>query len=207
MQLQINTLTSLYWRGLLLCLCSLLNACSDGNQKITLSSDSVIIAFGDSLTQGVGAAPDDSYPSVLSRELGLQVINEGVSGETSAQGLARLEAILRSTPPDLVILCHGGNDLLRKLPMTALEQNLEQMIALIESYQAQVLLVAVPKPAIFLTPSPLYQTLAKRHQLVADLDTLTELLKEPAMKSDAVHLNALGYQALALAIADRITID
>ncbi|WP_434339800.1 GDSL-type esterase/lipase family protein [Motilimonas cestriensis] len=194
------------WRYLILSLCCFIAACSDSGQQINLTRDSVVVAFGDSLTQGVGASTSESYPSILSQQLGITVINKGMSGETSAQGLARLQSILDETAPDLVILCYGGNDLLRKLPLSALARNLEQMINLIKSYQADIILVGVPKPAIFLDPVPLYEELAKRHQLVAELNVLSDLLDNKAMKSDAVHLNSQGYQAFASALAKKIHI-
>ncbi|MCE2596646.1 arylesterase [Motilimonas cestriensis] len=202
-----RTLPLRVWYFLILGFCCLITACSDSSQKIKLTQDSLIVAFGDSLTQGIGASPTESYPSILSQQLGVSVINKGVSGETSAQGLARLEAILNETAPDLVILCYGGNDLLRKLPLSELERNLEQMINLIKSYHAEVILVGVPKPAIFLSSVPLYEELAERHQLVAELNVLSDLLDQKTMKSDAVHLNSKGYQAFASALAKKIDIQ
>ncbi|WP_062269361.1 GDSL-type esterase/lipase family protein [Endozoicomonas arenosclerae] len=184
----------------------LLTACSSSNQ-ISLTKDSVIVAFGDSLTQGVGTTEENSYPSVLQRELGVQVINEGVSGETSAEGLARLESVLQKYNPDLVILFYGGNDVLQKLPLDQLEQNLDTMIGMIRSYQSEVLLVGVPKPSLLLSPLPLYESLAEKHKLVADLGTLSELLGKRSMKSDTVHLNKAGYESMALSLAERIDVQ
>ncbi|MGI9281834.1 MAG: GDSL-type esterase/lipase family protein [Endozoicomonas sp.] len=184
----------------------LLTACSNSNQ-IVLDQNSTIVAFGDSLTQGVGTTPENSYPSVLQRELGVQVINEGVSGETSAEGLARLEDVLQKHNPDLVILFFGGNDVLQKLSVDQLERNLEAMIQMIQSYQSEVLLVGVPKAALFLAPLPLYESLSERHGLVSDLTVLSELLGQRSMKSDTVHLNRAGYEALALSFSEKIDIQ
>lgn len=188
------------------CLLLLLAACSPKNDKIFLTSGSTILAFGDSLTKGVGADSGHSYPDVLSAETGITVINSGVSGEVSSAGLLRLKQQLESTQPNLVILCHGGNDILRRLPLDALETNLDKMIKLIKSYRADVLIVAVPKPALSLKPLPLYKSLAKHHNLAADLNTLSDLFEQSSMKSDRFHLNNKGYRALALAIGERIEI-
>ena len=182
-------------------------ACSEKNNKIQLDQNSVILAFGDSLTQGVGTSQDKSYPSVLSEILGIEVINKGISGETSSQGLKRFRNVLKQTTPDLVILCHGGNDILRKLPLEKLRSNLQQMIDIAHSNGAEVMLIGVPKPAIFLSPLPLYEEVAEDNQLVTDLSTLSELLGQPSMKSDGIHLNAKGYQALAQALAEKIQIN
>ncbi|MFO6423564.1 arylesterase [Motilimonas sp. KMU-193] len=183
-----------------------LTGCSDP-KSISLSQDSVILAFGDSLTQGVGAPNEQSYPAQLTRQLGVPAINAGISGETSSQGLARIESLLQEHAPDLVIICYGGNDLLRKLPLSQLKQNLEKMILLSQAHGAKVLLVGVPKPAIFLDPVPIYGELAEQYHLSAELDILSDLLDDKAMKSDAVHLNATGYQAFAQALAKLIEIS
>lgn len=184
---------------------SSLAGCSD-MKTVQLSQDSVILAFGDSLTQGVGAPAEQNYPSYLARQLGVSVINAGISGETSAQGLARIQALLEEHNPDLVIICYGGNDLLRRLSVDQLANNLDQMIQLSQAHGAQVLLVGVPKPAIFLDPVPVYGDLAKRYQLAAELDILSDLLDDKGMKSDTVHLNSKGYQAFANALAAHIEI-
>lgn len=184
----------------------LVSCSSEDDHRIHLSGDAVVLAFGDSLTVGVGAATGNDYPSVLSRALGVEVVNKGVSGEVSAEGLARLEGVLRDTRPALVILCHGGNDILRNLSGDELEANLERMIALIRSYDARVILVGVPGRSLFLSTLPVYQAVAERHELVAEMDALGELLADASMRSDRVHLNDNGYKALALALADKIVV-
>lgn len=98
---------------LLICLL-VLSACdSDPQQLKQLRPNDVILAFGDSLTLGVGAEAKLSYPAQLSRLLARKVVNAGVSGEVSAEGARRLPDLLDRYEPDLLILCHGGNDLLR----------------------------------------------------------------------------------------------
>ncbi len=196
-----------YKLGFILTLClSLTLGCSSESQKIQLTQDSVILAFGDSLTRGTGAGLADSYPNNLQEILGLTVLNEGVPGETSGKGFERLETLLASTSPDLVILCHGGNDILKRLPLDNLENNLAQMIELIQSHDAQVILLGVPKPSIILSALPLYEKLANEYTLVSDLTSLSNLLEQPSMKSDRVHLNANGYRKLAVNIATKIEV-
>ncbi len=185
---------------------SSLFACSKNDTKIQLSQDSVVLAFGDSLTYGTGTSRENSYPSALKNTLGLEVINEGIPGEISEKGLLRLEKILQSSSPDLVILCHGGNDILKKLSLSLLESNLAQMIELSQSYGAEVILVGVPKPSIMLSPLSLYESLANKYNLVSDLDSLSDLLQQPSMKSDSVHLNKKGYRELANNIAKKIEV-
>lgn len=189
----------------LLC-AGLLSGCSESKQQIVLNQHSVILAFGDSLTQGVGATKEQSYPSALQRMLGLRVVNRGVSGETSAEGLVRLEQSLSILRPDLVILCFGGNDMLQNLSEEQLRKNLSKMIEMAQRYKAQVLLVGVPKPSLILSTAPVYEELAEQYGLVADLNSLRELLGKASMKSDAIHLNADGYAALAVALAEKIVV-
>lgn len=185
----------------------MLLACSKQPEQVIIGQHSVVLAFGDSLTQGVGTSKERSYPSVLQQKLGIRVINRGVSGETSAQGLARLEQSLVTLRPALVILCFGGNDMLRKLPERQMRENLAQMIEMAQRYQAEVLLLGVPEPSLILSPSPVYEELAEQYQLVADLESLSELLGQPSMKSDAIHLNAKGYAALADALTKKIQVQ
>ncbi|MDO9267202.1 MAG: GDSL-type esterase/lipase family protein, partial [Sulfurimonas sp.] len=110
---------------------------------IELKRDATILAFGDSITYGYGVMQKDSYPSQLQKKTGLRVINAGISGEESLEGLQRLSTLLVNKP-DLVILCHGGNDILRKRSDEKLKTNLIEMINLIKKSGAKVLLVGVP---------------------------------------------------------------
>ncbi|MEJ2415039.1 MAG: GDSL-type esterase/lipase family protein, partial [Sulfurimonas sp.] len=89
----------------------------DDPKKQPLSKDTTILAFGDSLTAGYGASKGQDYPAHLQRLSGIKVINAGISGEVSADGLKRLPELLQEYKPQLVILCHGGNDILRKKSM------------------------------------------------------------------------------------------
>jgi len=187
----------------------LLSACSsseDASSLTALTSQSVILSYGDSLTFGTGAGGKEySYPAVLAKLTGLEVHNRGIPGEVSKEGLARLSSVLQETQPDLVILCHGGNDLIQKLGETQLKDNLDQMIGLIKASGAEVVLVAVPKFSIMLTPPELYQQLAIEHQIPVALQLLTKIERKPELKSDQIHPNAAGYKLFAEQIQQLLT--
>ncbi|MBV7469025.1 GDSL-type esterase/lipase family protein [Aeromonas media] len=177
-------------------LCLLLAACGEPGLR-PLAAGETILAFGDSLTEGRGVNPAQSYPSVLASLSGHPVINGGVSGELSRAGRARLPGLLAEHRPALVILLEGGNDILHGSGEGALKANLAAMIEAVQGSGAQVLLVAVPRKSLFADGAPLYGELAEQYGLVLDNDSLGELLRTPGLKSDAVHLNAQGYGALA----------
>lgn len=177
-------------------LCLLLAACGEPGFR-PLAAGETILTFGDSLTEGRGVNPAQSYPSVLASLSGHPVINGGVSGELSRAGRARLPGLLAEHRPALIILLEGGNDILHGSGEGALKANLAAMIEAVQGSGAQVLLVAVPRKSLFADGAPLYGELAEQYGLVLDNDSLGELLRTPGLKSDAVHLNAQGYGALA----------
>ncbi len=181
----------------------MLSGCSSDRLE-SLNSSAVILAFGDSLTEGVGTSSEQAYPAMLAQLSGRTVISSGVPGEVSAEGLNRLPAELERVKPDMLILLHGGNDILRNQSPQSLKQNLDAMIALAQAQDIPVLLIGVPEKKLFSDAAPLYSELAERHNLVFIEDLLSELLREPGMKSDSVHLNAQGYRALAQGIYDAL---
>ena len=192
--------------GLFLCITLALGGCADEQSRFApIDKNSVIVAFGDSLTQGTGAKSTESYPAILAELSGHKVVNAGVAGEVSKKGLARLPEILSNHNPTLVILCHGGNDLLRKLGVEQLKENLVEMIRQIQERGAQVLLVGVPKPSLLLGPASVYQELENEHALVSELDIISTVLAKAGLKSDPVHPNAAGYRKIAEAIHKRLS--
>lgn len=180
------------------------SGCSEQPKISRLASDAVVLAFGDSLTYGKGASRESSYPAVLSRKLDRKMINAGVSGEVSALGLQRLPKVLETHQPTLVILCHGGNDFLRRLDKTALKENLRRMVLLAREAGADVVLVGVPQFGLFLSPAPLYKELATELELPYEDKILSDILTKRSLKSDQIHPNAKGYRLMAEAIANVI---
>lgn len=177
----------------------ILHAC-DTPKLHSLPDDAVILAFGDSLTSGVGVSKDKSYPAVLQELSGLRVINAGVSGETTAQGFQRLNIVLDQSTPDIVILIEGGNDMLKNLSMQQAQNNLREMILLINQRNIPVVLIGVPEKSLFSHSSPIYKELATEFDLVFDGKLISSLQRNSSLKSDIVHFNEKGYRKMAESI-------
>lgn len=170
----------------------------DHTDKQPLSKESTILAFGDSLTAGYGAPSGKDYPSQLQRLSGIKVINAGISGEVSAEGLKRLPELLQRYKPQVVILCHGGNDILRKKSIYQLEENLRKMIILIQNSGAEILFVAVPNLGLLgLSPLSQYEVLADEYKLMFADNLLSDVLGNNQLKSDTIHPNDQGYKVMA----------
>lgn len=177
-------------------------ACSEKSPKLPkLANDATILAFGDSLTYGSGAPKDKSYPAFLQRLSGRRVINAGNPGEVSRDGLTRLSELLKQIQPDLLVLCHGGNDLLRQYNLAETKSNLHQMVRLAQQRNIAVVLLGVPKPKLFLMRSaPFYQEIAIELKIPLETDIIPHVVSDSSLKSDAIHPNAQGYQLIGEAV-------
>ena len=165
--------------------------------SIVLKEDSVILAFGDSLTLGYGAASDFSYPAYMQKKTGLHIINAGVNGEFSSEGLKRLPSFLEQKP-DLVILCHGGNDIINRRSAEDLKKNLLAMIDLIQKSGARVLFVGVPSFGLFgFDTHEVYVEVAEQRNVLYADDVIANIQKDDSLKSDYVHPNKNGYEMMA----------
>ena len=189
---------------LLAALFAALFGCESGPKIRTLAPDAVILAFGDSLTHGTGATREQSYPSVLADLLGNEVINAGVPGEISAEGLKRLPEALAEHQPDLVILCHGGNDFLRRMDQTQTAHNRRRTIETIRGHGADVILLGVPRFGFVLEPPEFYGAIAEEFQVPYQSEVVSDLLSDRALKSDQIHPNSKGYQQMAEAVYELI---
>jgi acyl-CoA thioesterase-1 len=114
------------------------------------ADERVIVALGDSLTAGFGIAAEEAYPALLERRLRragfpYRVVNAGVSGDTSAGGLRRLDWVLRSRP-EIVIVALGANDGLRGVPVATLRDNLMAIVTRLQASGVRVLLVGMRLP-------------------------------------------------------------
>lgn len=182
-------------------LAAALTACSKTAPHAALPAGSTILALGDSLTAGYGADATAAYPAVLAGLTGWQIINGGVSGNTSAQALARLPALMRRQP-QLVLVSIGGNDFLRKVPEADTRSNIRQIVQQIKAAGVPAVLVAVPyftTGALFgrLSEHPMYEELAAELNVPLLKGAWAEVLGDKKLKSDQIHANAQGYRVFA----------
>jgi len=176
------------------------------------SAGPVIVAFGDSLTAGYGLEPEEAYPAVLQRELqkrGLefQVVNEGVSGDTTSTALARVDlAVARK--PEWVLLALGANDGLRGLDLDAMKQNLRAIAQAFLDGGAQVALLGMKLPPNF-GPDYVGQFEAIYPEIANELDLplLPFLLEgvaaeEDLNQPDGIHPTSEGARIVGATVAD-----
>jgi acyl-CoA thioesterase-1 len=167
----------------------------------------VIVAFGDSLTAGYGADTGDSYPDYLEKDLNAsgyhyQVVNQGISGNTTKDGVDRLQDAL-SLKPVLVIVAFGGNDGLRGLPIANTRDNLDHIVSTLQQSGAKVVLGGITLPPNYGADyirqfNQTYALLAAKYHV----PMLPFLLKnvygvEGSMQADGIHATDQGNAQVA----------
>jgi len=187
-------------RALAALLLAALAGCGEDPALSPLAADDVVLAFGDSITYGTGAAEGESYPEVLETLIGRRVVRSGVPGEVTERGLRRLPGVLDEVRPKLVILCHGGNDILRRQSRDSAGKNLRAMIRLIREQGAEVVMIGVPQFGLMLDTAPVYTAVAEELKVPIEADILPSILGDNDLKADTVHPNAAGYARLAGAL-------
>jgi lysophospholipase L1-like esterase len=186
-----------------LLLLAALASCGESVPRVApVAPSEVIVAFGDSLTYGTGAAETESYPVVLGQLIGRKVVRAGVPGEVTAQGLVRLPQVIEEHRPALMIVCLGGNDMLRRMDEAQVRNNLREIIRAIKARGIAVVLVGVPKPALITSAPAFYGELAKEFGIPYEGKVVTDVMYQLELKADAIHPNAKGYRRMAEAIAD-----
>ena len=160
-----------------------------------------IIAFGDSLTAGYGAAAGEDYPSRLSSLLGLTVLNAGVNGDTTDSALLRVDADVLARDPRIVIVGLGGNDFLRSVPITATETSLRSIVRKIQAAGAMVVILGYRFPSVTANYEKMYERVSHDERCLLIADVLRGIETNPALKSDEIHPNGRGYQLIAERVA------
>ena len=187
---------------LLLCVAG----CADRAPHTALPADAVVLAFGDSVTYGMGAGAGEDYPSQLAALSGLNVVNAGVSGDTARAAGSRLAPLLSRHQPDLVIIELGGNDFLRKTAEPQVKTFLQGIIREAAASGAAVARESVPRLSLLrasigaLSDSGIYSELAEEEGVVLVPDIFSQVLSDSALRADEIHPNAQGYKVLAQGI-------
>ena len=166
------------------------------------SAGRTIVCFGDSLTAGVGRGDAPSYPDHLADRLGVVVVNAGVPGDTAGLALRRIDGVL-AEDPWLVVVVLGGNDILRRVPIEATESAMNEIVERLLEAGVVPLLIEVRGP-FGRRWARLFDRLEDTYGVPVIRDVLPRLLLDARYKSDAIHLNAAGYELLAEAVAERI---
>ena len=163
-----------------------------------------VIAFGDSLTEGYRVDPGQGWPEQLSVILGRPILNRGVSGNTTGDALARLERDVLAEDPRVVLVCLGGNDMLRRMPADQQFENLRTIVRRIQGKGALVVLIGTEGFKILsdVDYGARYESLARETGAVYVPDIMKGVLGDPASMVDQIHPNGRGYKTIARRIAD-----
>jgi acyl-CoA thioesterase-1 len=152
-----------------------------------------IVAFGDSLVAGNGSTEGHDFVSQLSLKSGLQIINKGEPGDTTRDGLKRIDEVLAQYDPKLVILLLGGNDVLQKVPRQETFQNLETIIKKIEDSGSMVLLLGIQGGILGDPYKSEFKRLALTYHTAYVDNVLKDIFSKQEYMTDTVHPNDLGY--------------
>ena len=160
------------------------------------SNGTDIIAFGDSLVEGVGSTQGNDFVSLLSKKIGQPIINLGHSGDTTADGVIRISK-LDEYNPKVVILLLGGNDYLKRIPATETFKNLEIIIKNIEARGAIVILVGVQGGILSDHFDKEFKNLRDKYHTAFVSNILSGLLGNPKYMFDGIHPNDIGYSIIS----------
>ncbi len=159
------------------------------------SSGTDIVAIGDSLVVGTGAARTEGFVDMLSERVGRPIVNLGRTGDTSEQVLARIDE-LDQYRPQVVILLVGGNDYLKRIDREETAANIAEIILNIQERGAIVLLLGVRGGVFVDNFKPMYENLSKTYQTAYVPDVLSGLLGKDEYMADQIHPNTIGYERI-----------
>ena len=166
----------------------------------TSATGSGIVVLGDSIAAGFGVRPEECFVALLAKRYGLPIVNAGVSGDTTAGGLARLQGDVLSHKPRVVIVELGGNDILRRVPRNEIRANLAAIVEVVQDAGAAVVLVGVDGPLGMGSVTPTMRELSREHGTALVPGALKGIIGTPSLMADQIHPNAAGH----VIVADRI---
>lgn len=162
-----------------------------------------VLAFGDSITYGTGAARNEDWPTLLAVKTGWNIINAGVPGDTAQAGRMRIGPLLAEHRPALVVVGLGGNDFLRRRPPDRVKEDLRDILRQVKASGVPTVMLAVPAPSLLaavashLSDAPLYKALSVEEDVLLVEGVIASVLSDNALKADAIHPNAQGYRRMA----------
>lgn len=169
-----------------------------------------VLALGDSLTAGQGAAPDEAWPARLAQSTDWQIDNEGVNGDTSAGALQRLRALLAENRYDAVLIAIGGNDMLRGVSRQVTKDNVTAIVRQALAHTSYVALIATPAPQALraslgsLADADFYEEVAKAEDVLLIPSVYSTVLSSAELRSDRIHANAQGYARVSELLVERL---
>jgi len=150
----------------------------------------VVVAFGDSLVSSVGAKTSGGFVGILEQELGIDIINQGVSGDTTTDAWKRIDTITE-LEPDVVLVSLGGNDFIQRKNREQTEAVLERIVSELHRSGTSVVLLEVPGYY------GMHRSVARKFQTAYVPNILSGLLGKEEFMFDAVHPNDVGYREVA----------
>ncbi len=174
-----------------------------------LPTGASVLALGDSLTAGYGAGAGEDWPARLAGLTGWNVSNEGVNGDTTAGALARLGKLLAADHYDAILIGIGGNDMLRGGAAQATIDNLSELVRQAKAHTTYVAVIATPAPDALraatrsLSDAAFYEKVAANEKVLLVPGVYARVLSDASLRSDQIHANAKGYDAVARQLADQ----
>ena len=168
----------------------------------------LLVCFGDSLTAGHGVDPDEAYPAYLQHRLdqegyNYRVVNQGVSGDTTKDGIKRIDEVLQMHP-QVVVVEFGGNDGLRGLPVTQAQRNLDLMVQRIKASGAKVAMAGITLPPQYggeyiRSFNAMFPAVANKYHVPLLPFVLQDVYGVPGdIQEDGVHATAQGNKQVAI---------
>ncbi len=162
---------------------------------------STVVAFGDSLVSGVGATEGNDFVSQLSGKIGRPIMNMGVPGNTTADGVLRISDVIKKKP-GIVLLLLGGNDTLRQIPITTTEANLRTLIEAFQKSGAVVVFIGVRGGVLGSDREDMYERVSEEYGALYVPDILDGIFLKRELMSDGIHPNDAGHARIAERLSD-----
>lgn len=181
----------------------LVGGCQKTSKLSPIAPEATVLAFGDSVTFGTGAAAGEDWPSLLAKQTGWRIENAGVPGDTAQAAKARMQGLLDEHAPALVIIEIGGNDFLQRRPQKVVKEDLRPLIRAARQSGAQVVIIAVPELSALAvlagrpSDASIYRELGDEEKIAVINGVFADVLSRAELRADPIHPNSQGYRKMA----------